>query len=169
MSDHTTLNEYAFLPIQSEKATREHIANTFSTEFQFTKSMLEQPKIDGILFFHQETTYEPGFTPLVGWLKCYMLPEILSIPVHESYNLAKPSNYTNLENLIQESRDSKYNWWTSVKKDKKKGTPEIELENLMEVNKIETESESSGVGDLEEPFVNPDLYNQKFNFSKLFS
>ena len=39
------------------------------------------PQIDGLLFYHKRTHYVPGSTPLVGWLKPYMLPEMLGIPV----------------------------------------------------------------------------------------
>ena len=36
------------------------------------------PKVDGILFYHKESHYTHGQTPLVGWLKVWMFTEILS-------------------------------------------------------------------------------------------
>ena len=40
--------------------------------------------MDGLLFFHKRTHYVPGRTPLVGWLKPYMVQEILGIQVPNS-------------------------------------------------------------------------------------
>lgn len=37
--------------------------------------------LDGILFYHKRVNYLPGVTPLVGWLKGYMLPEMLNVQV----------------------------------------------------------------------------------------
>jgi snurportin-1 len=37
--------------------------------------------LDGILFYHKRVHYLPGVTPLVGWLKGYMLPEMLNVQV----------------------------------------------------------------------------------------
>uniref|UniRef100_A0A158Q7J7 Nucleolar protein 6 n=1 Tax=Elaeophora elaphi TaxID=1147741 RepID=A0A158Q7J7_9BILA len=38
-------------------------------------------EIDGILFYHASVHYLKGQSPLVGWLKPWMMPEILSVPV----------------------------------------------------------------------------------------
>jgi snurportin-1 len=37
--------------------------------------------LDGILFYHKRVHYLPGVTPLVGWLKGYMMPEMLNVQV----------------------------------------------------------------------------------------
>ena len=37
--------------------------------------------MDGALFYHQLCHYTPGRTPLVGWLKPYMIQDILGIPM----------------------------------------------------------------------------------------
>ena len=37
--------------------------------------------IDGILFYHKQAHYNSGNTPLVGWLKVYMIPEIIGVNV----------------------------------------------------------------------------------------
>jgi snurportin-1 len=49
---------------------------TFSPEFDF-----DPIPLDGILFYHKRVHYLPGVTPLVGWLKGYMLPEMLNVQV----------------------------------------------------------------------------------------
>ncbi|XP_071964669.1 snurportin-1-like [Antedon mediterranea] len=49
-----------------------------------------QTKLDGLLFYHKKTHYTLGSTPLVGWLKAWMVPEIINIPVPESIMASKP-------------------------------------------------------------------------------
>uniref|UniRef100_A0A8R1DP61 Snurportin-1 n=1 Tax=Caenorhabditis japonica TaxID=281687 RepID=A0A8R1DP61_CAEJA len=43
-------------------------------------------RLDGLLFYHNSVIYEPGQSALVGWLKPWMLPEILNVPVPEKYD-----------------------------------------------------------------------------------
>ncbi len=50
-----------------------------------------QVPIDGILFYHKRTHYTLGSTPLVGWLKPWMLTDMLGIPLPESIMAAKPA------------------------------------------------------------------------------
>ena len=52
--------------------------------------------MDGILFYHKDVNYQPGVTPLVGWLKGFMVPEVLNIPVHNSYIAEKPKGYRSI-------------------------------------------------------------------------
>uniref|UniRef100_A0A915PV07 Nucleolar protein 6 n=1 Tax=Setaria digitata TaxID=48799 RepID=A0A915PV07_9BILA len=40
-------------------------------------------ELDGVLFYHASVHYLKGQSPLVGWLKPWMMPEILSVPVPE--------------------------------------------------------------------------------------
>ncbi|CAO4368025.1 unnamed protein product [Caenorhabditis nigoni] len=42
-------------------------------------------RLDGLLFYHKSVVYEPGQSPLVGWLKPWMLPEILNVSIPEKY------------------------------------------------------------------------------------
>ncbi|XP_073973649.1 snurportin-1 isoform X2 [Rhodnius prolixus] len=51
------------------------------------------PKVDGILFYHKESLYTGGKSPLVTWLKPFMIPHFLGIEVAEPYLLEKPLNY----------------------------------------------------------------------------
>lgn len=54
--------------------------------------------------------YEPGPTPLVGWLKPYMIPEWFpQIEVHESYLRDTPMEYTNYLNEIRQQETGKRN------------------------------------------------------------
>lgn len=47
--------------------------------------------LDGLLFYNNEGYYTPDYTPLVGWLKPWMLPEVINVPVHETYQ-TKPND-----------------------------------------------------------------------------
>ncbi|KAE9416451.1 hypothetical protein Angca_003580, partial [Angiostrongylus cantonensis] len=40
-------------------------------------------ELDGLLYYHTGVVYEAGQSPLVGWLKPWMLPEILNVTVPE--------------------------------------------------------------------------------------
>ncbi|CAH8846737.1 unnamed protein product [Trichobilharzia szidati] len=70
----------------------------------------ESDPVDGVLFYHDDVTYEPGATPLVNWLKPYMLPEWFpNIKFHPDYMKDMPSDYTDYINEIQqyEAKSSK--------------------------------------------------------------
>ncbi|XP_020603315.1 snurportin-1-like isoform X2 [Orbicella faveolata] len=60
-------------------------------------------EVDGLLFFHKRTHYTCGRTPLVGWLKPHMLPEILGVSVPEAYLEKAPP--VNKLTLLKSNRD----------------------------------------------------------------
>lgn len=47
-------------------------------------------QVDGLLFYHKRSHYIPGRSPLVGWLKVYMLNEILHIPINSELTAKTP-------------------------------------------------------------------------------
>jgi snurportin-1 len=47
-------------------------------------------KVDGLLFYHKRTHYVHGRSPLVGWLKVHMVPEILGIDVDSELTTSLP-------------------------------------------------------------------------------
>lgn len=47
-------------------------------------------QVDGLLFYHGQTHYTPGSTPLVGWLRPYMVSDILGIEVPIGLLTTKP-------------------------------------------------------------------------------
>lgn len=54
--------------------------------------MMSKPlgfEISGLLFYNNDGWYTPGYTPLVGWLEPWMLPEVINIQIHESYFIEK--------------------------------------------------------------------------------
>jgi len=56
--------------------------------------------VDGLLFYHKEARYTPGQSPLVLWLKTYMLPEILGIPIPEWIQSKVPSDYKGYRDAV---------------------------------------------------------------------
>ena len=38
-------------------------------------------ELDGLMFYHKKTAYTSGETPLVGWLKPFMVPEVLGVSI----------------------------------------------------------------------------------------
>lgn len=60
----------------------------------------EEYPLDGLLFYHKEMIYIRRITPLVVWLRPYMVPEMLEVPIHESF-LKFPQFYTNAAERIQ--------------------------------------------------------------------
>ncbi|KXJ10900.1 Snurportin-1 [Exaiptasia diaphana] len=47
-------------------------------------------EVDGLLFYHKRAHYTHGRSPLVGWLKVYMLSEILNIPIDNELKVKAP-------------------------------------------------------------------------------
>ncbi|XP_054933146.1 snurportin-1 isoform X2 [Dermacentor andersoni] len=49
-----------------------------------------EDELDGLLFYHKKAHYFEGVSPLVGWLKPYMVPEILGASVDPRYLEKQP-------------------------------------------------------------------------------
>lgn len=62
--------------------------------------------LDGFLFYHRRALYTFGHTPLVTWLKPFMLSEVLGIPVPSPFD-EKPDDYINFEHHIQKIKIKK--------------------------------------------------------------
>lgn len=59
--------------------------------------------LDGLLFYHKESSYVHGTTPLVGWLFSFMLNEILGFcMINPKYLEQRPANYTNAKTYIED-------------------------------------------------------------------
>ncbi|XP_012225656.2 snurportin-1 [Linepithema humile] len=81
----------------------------------------ELHSLDGFLFYHRNAQYIFGITPLVIWLKPYMLSEALGIFVPSPFD-NKPDKYVNFQHHVE-----------SVNKKRKKGKIVI---NIMEVEEM---------------------------------
>lgn len=67
-----------------------------------------EPRTDGLLFYHKETHYTSGPTPLVTWLKPYMLAEILHIETSQRIADTVPSDYATARQAIEADKNRKY-------------------------------------------------------------
>lgn len=63
------------------------------------QNMCKTFSIDGLLFYHKQIPYTNGRTPLVAWLKAYMLPEVLNMLVPEELE-EKPAGYIDFETHV---------------------------------------------------------------------
>ncbi|GAB0088445.1 Snurportin-1 [Sergentomyia squamirostris] len=93
--DHTVIHRdnhypFHFIP-RFDCADEASLAEALNTYPQWPDNI---PTLDGYLFYHKESSYAYGTTPLVLWLFSYMIPEILNTTsLHENYkNL--PDGYT---------------------------------------------------------------------------
>ncbi|XP_042659922.1 snurportin-1 isoform X2 [Tyto alba] len=82
-----------------------------SSKIQEEEGLGEKSRInpvDGLLFYHKQTHYTPGSTPLVGWLRPYMVPEILGLAVPATALTAKP-DYAGrqLQQIIESKKNKK--------------------------------------------------------------
>lgn len=83
------LCKYHFVPLRN-----------FSCDTETIRNVMNQPlhmSLDGLLFYHKQAHYTFGSTPLVVWLKAYMLPEILGVQVPDHYLAETPSTYGNFQ------------------------------------------------------------------------
>lgn len=88
VTEKTKNNPYRFIPVPNFAATEEGILNAIDAA---------QFELDGLLFYHKKTHYTFGSTPLVVWLKPFMIPEILGFNVPEKAMAQKPSDYVNYQ------------------------------------------------------------------------
>uniref|UniRef100_A0A0N5AKB8 Snurportin-1 n=1 Tax=Syphacia muris TaxID=451379 RepID=A0A0N5AKB8_9BILA len=75
---------YRFVCLPYCKCERDSMEEMMQRQFDF--------ELDGILFYYAFGHYHRGSTPLVGWLKAWMLPEILSVSIPQ--NLQKEDAVT---------------------------------------------------------------------------
>ncbi|GFR96324.1 snurportin-1-like [Elysia marginata] len=98
LSQASKINPYIFVGLPSFRCTQEDIASAVNAATF---------EIDGVLFFHKRTHYTFGSTPLVVWLKPYMLEEILGIAVSEGQKSHKPAGYTNYANHMKQVEEDR--------------------------------------------------------------
>lgn len=62
--------------------------------------------LDGLLFYHKDGQYTKGRTPLVTWLKPFMLPEVLGVSVLPPLS-EQPDGYIDFIHYILNNRAKK--------------------------------------------------------------
>ncbi|XP_065147525.1 snurportin-1 [Paramisgurnus dabryanus] len=125
LSEIFKINPFRFVSLNSITCSTESIQKALAHEYNFT--------VDGLLFYHKETHYTPGSTPLVGWLRPYMVADILGIEVPQCPLTCKPDYASHqLQQILEQKKTS-----TDVRPADQNGryelehlsTPETQLEN----------------------------------------
>merc|ERR1719495_69309 len=55
--------------------------------------------------FWRKVHYTPGKTPLVGWIKGYMVPELLGIEVCQELQEQQPAEYGGMKTYLKKTYD----------------------------------------------------------------
>nr|CAH0110664.1 unnamed protein product [Daphnia galeata] len=88
-------NRYAFIPLSVSPCTKENIEALLVNEKDIWLPL------DGLLFYHKLGFYTPRVSPLVGWLKPFMISEVLKAKVPEFYMQKKPISYVNIQQHLK--------------------------------------------------------------------
>jgi len=115
------INPYSFQPLPVYQCTKDSISAALNSPMPFSDHL------DGILIYHREVHYQPGKTPLVGWIKGYMVPELMDIPVCDELMDQRPSDYGGMKTYLKKTYDR-------VEKMKKADEERLrtELENMVD-------------------------------------
>lgn len=125
LSEISKMNPFRFVSLNNISCSTESLQKALAHEYNFT--------VDGLLFYHKETHYTPGSTPLVGWLRPYMVADILGIEVPQCPLTSKPDYASHqLQQILEHKKTS-----TEVRPADQNGryelehlsTPETQLEN----------------------------------------
>ncbi|KAK3925361.1 Snurportin-1 [Frankliniella fusca] len=101
---HTDKNRYAFLPLPSYECKENLLTELMSHKPLFFEG--KDPGLDGLLFYHKENLYEHGSTPLVTWLKPFMMEDVLRIKVHPGYIDERPAGYCSQAGYIKDFEEA---------------------------------------------------------------
>nr|XP_040129921.1 snurportin-1 isoform X2 [Ictidomys tridecemlineatus] len=100
LGEKTTLNPFKFVGLKNFPCTPESLCKVLSMDFPF--------EVDGLLFYHKQTHYSPGSTPLVGWLRPYMVSDVLGVAVPAGPLTTKPEYAGHqLQQIIEHKRSQK--------------------------------------------------------------
>ncbi|XP_042571007.1 snurportin-1-like [Cyprinus carpio] len=136
LSEISKINPFRFVSLNSISCSTESIQTALAHEYNFS--------VDGLLFYHKETHYTPGSTPLVGWLRPYMVADILGIEVPQCPLTSKPDYASHqLQQILEHKKTS-----TEVRPADQNGryelehlsTPEAQLENSHSAQKESMEA-----------------------------
>ncbi|XP_041034096.1 snurportin-1 [Carcharodon carcharias] len=124
-------NPFKFVGMSHLPCTPEAICQTLAANYPF--------EVDGLLFYHKQTHYTPGSTPLVGWLKPYMVADILQLAVPACPLSVKPE-YANsqMQQIIELKKAKAGEDGTSPGKKGTCGSGRYELEHLSTPKKAES-------------------------------
>lgn len=92
-------NEFAFVPMKFVDCGDEVAVDACLTTYPMWDD--ENINLDGLLFYHKDSSYVHGTTPLVGWLFSFMVNETLGFcMIHPKYLEQRPANYIDASTYI---------------------------------------------------------------------
>lgn len=122
----------------------ENLEETLARFENFPMFENNEPELDGLLFYHKDSHYVEGKTPLVLWLFPFMVPEIFpehNFLIDPMYLKQRPENYTNYLDFIKQFNEKA----AEKKRNRRRGR------NMkMDVEVSEDQSELLQVEELEE-------------------
>lgn len=101
---HSETNRNAFVALPSTECSKDCLTELMSHYPLF--SMTKDPGLDGMLFYHKHNLYEHGSTPLVTWIKPFMMEDVLGIHVNSTYMEEKPTSYCDQAGYIREFEEA---------------------------------------------------------------
>lgn len=92
-------NPFPFIPLEPHRCDPCTISSVMN---QFPYFPLNEPKLDGLLFYHGDASYTAGTSPLVVWLKPFMVPELMgeNVMISDEYYKTRPDNYLGMTDYI---------------------------------------------------------------------
>lgn len=127
-------NPYKFVILPDFSCTDASLSKVLATEDGLGLGPLE---LDGLLFYHRQVQYLPGHTPLVGWLKGYMVPEMLGIAVAQKLQNQRPNNYASMQGYVKEYTENTKRLADQFHQRKRKGM-EVDDAKVQDVKEEET-------------------------------
>lgn len=106
LTSHSDKNRNAFVALESLECQEDHLKSIMNRYPMFSEDQRKDPGLDGMLFYHKKNLYEHGTTPLVTWLKPFMMEDVLGIKVHDNYVLDKPASYTGQAAYIKDFEEA---------------------------------------------------------------
>lgn len=117
LSKRSNDNAFPFVSLTYHHCDVSTMTNIMATEKLFGQ---DGPALDGLLFYHSQTHYIPGNTPLVGWLKPHMMPAVLNVPVAPVYLQKMESDKRSGKKKHRRYRKSQVSFKTEVHLDQQK-------------------------------------------------
>ncbi|KAB1257022.1 Snurportin-1 [Camelus dromedarius] len=113
---------FKFVGLKNFPCTPESLFKVLSMDFPF--------EVDGLLFYHRQAHYSPGSTPLVGWLRPYMVSDVLGVAVPAGPLTTKPEYAGHQLQQIIEHKKSQKEGIKEKLTHKASGNGRYELEHL---------------------------------------
>lgn len=152
-------NEFSF-----RKCQKYNCGDDFAVEACLSKYPMwenSQPALDGLLFYHKESSYVHGKTPLVGWLYPFMVPDVMNFSfVNASYISEKPDDYTDYLTYIR-----KFDEEIALKRRQRgqrngakgRSLSQMDVESIDDPNSVEAIISAEQCLELEEDSMNEDI------------